>query len=178
MRCAPVGALSRIETTSANGGFARGTGHSRDRPPRCSHCLACLSTTERGVVPNREGRVLDAADSPRYGTYAAGWIKRGPSGVIGTNKKCAAETVDRLLEDARAGLPDQPERDRRSLDELVQRHRSHRVDLRGWAAIDHHERTAGADTGRPRVKITTIHARTIAQETTDSPHDRICSPHS
>src|SRR5207237_2659346 len=53
----------------------------------------------RGVIPNDRGRV---GGSER--TYAAGWIKRGPSGVIGTNKKDATETVELLLEDARAGL--------------------------------------------------------------------------
>ncbi len=57
-----------------------------------------------GTIPNVGGRVLDDAGAPIPGVYAAGWIKRGPTGVIGTNKKDAVETVDHLLEDARAGL--------------------------------------------------------------------------
>ena len=56
-----------------------------------------------GTVPNENGRVLDADGSALPGVYCAGWFKRGPTGVIGTNKKDAAETVDHLLEDARAG---------------------------------------------------------------------------
>ena len=57
----------------------------------------------RGVIPNDRGRVLGPDGEAQRGVYAAGWIKRGPSGVIGTNKKDAAETVERLLEDAQAG---------------------------------------------------------------------------
>ena len=56
-----------------------------------------------GTIPNDGGRVLDADGEPLPGVYCAGWIKRGPSGVIGTNKKDATETVELLLEDARAG---------------------------------------------------------------------------
>ncbi|MBJ8348644.1 4Fe-4S binding protein [Antrihabitans sp. YC2-6] len=110
----------------------------------------------RGVVPNSAGRVLGSTGTPMYGTYTAGWIKRGPSGVIGTNKKCATETVDRLLDDARAGRLPAPDRDRRSLDDLLRLHRSHYIDRSGWAAIDQHERNTGAETGRPRVKVTSI----------------------
>ena len=54
-------------------------------------------------MPNVGGRVLDESGAPIPGVYCAGWIKRGPTGVIGTNKKDATETVDLLLEDARAG---------------------------------------------------------------------------
>ena len=54
-------------------------------------------------MPNEGGRVVDAAGAAVRGVYCAGWIKRGPSGVIGTNKKDATETVELLLEDARAG---------------------------------------------------------------------------
>src|SRR5262245_34593939 len=57
----------------------------------------------RGTVPNEGGRVLSETGAPLAGVYCAGWIKRGPSGVIGTNKKDATETVELLLEDARAG---------------------------------------------------------------------------
>ena len=65
---------------------------------RASSCPACRSTPARATIPNNSGRVAGAER-----TYCAGWIKRGPSGVIGTNKKDATETVEELLADARAG---------------------------------------------------------------------------
>ena len=58
----------------------------------------------RATIPNEAGRVLDDAGAVVPGLYCAGWIKRGPSGVIGTNKKDATETVELLLDDAAAGL--------------------------------------------------------------------------
>jgi ferredoxin--NADP+ reductase len=100
----------------------------------------------RGVIPNEEGRV---SGQPRV--YAAGWIKRGPSGVIGTNKKDAAETCDRLLEDAAAGLL---ESDGGDLEELLRDRGAGFVEYAGWQTIDEHERAAGEPLGRPRVKLT------------------------
>ncbi|HET7690898.1 MAG TPA: FAD-dependent oxidoreductase [Nocardioidaceae bacterium] len=90
-----------------------------------------------GTVPNDHGRVAP-------GVYVAGWIKRGPSGFIGTNKTCAEETVDRIFDDLEAGLLTTPMR--RDLPE--------HIDLRGWRAIDRLERETGAAQGRPRVKLT------------------------
>jgi ferredoxin--NADP+ reductase len=100
----------------------------------------------RGVIPTERGRVPG-----RPGVYAAGWIKRGPSGVIGTNKKDAAETVEALLEDARAGLLEHEEGD---LGELLRARGVAVVDYRGWQAIDAWERALGEERGRPRVKLT------------------------
>src|SRR5262245_31124793 len=100
----------------------------------------------RGVIANEEGRV---AGQPRV--YAAGWIKRGPSGVIGTNKKDAAETCDRLLDDAAAGLL---ESEGGELEELLRERGADFVEYSGWRAIDEHERSAGEPLGRPRVKLT------------------------
>src|SRR5262249_54711330 len=57
----------------------------------------------RGTIRNDRGRVLDDAGEHVGATYCAGWIKRGPTGIIGTNKKDAMETVELLLEDAREG---------------------------------------------------------------------------
>jgi ferredoxin--NADP+ reductase len=83
----------------------------------------------------------------------AGWIKRGPSGVIGTNKKDATETVALLLEDARAGaLPASSGDDLEAL--LAERGVEH-VLYAGWEAIDARERAAGEPHGRPRVKLCT-----------------------
>jgi ferredoxin--NADP+ reductase len=100
----------------------------------------------RGVIPNDEGRVVG---QPRV--YAAGWIKRGPSGVIGTNKKDAAETCGLLLEDAAAGLL---ETEGGELEELLRGRGVDFVEYAGWQAIDEHERSLGAPSGRPRVKLT------------------------
>ena len=100
----------------------------------------------RGVIANEQGRV---SEQPRV--YTAGWIKRGPSGVIGTNKKDAAETCQRLLEDAAAGLL---EAEGGELEELLRGRGLDFVEYAGWQAIDEHERGLGAPRGRPRVKLT------------------------
>jgi ferredoxin--NADP+ reductase len=99
-----------------------------------------------GTIPNEGGRVAP-------GVYVAGWIKRGPSGVIGTNKKDAAETVELLLEDLRTA-----QRKGRSAEEIVALLLDRRVRLvlyAGWASIDELERAAGQKLGRPRVKLCT-----------------------
>jgi ferredoxin--NADP+ reductase len=114
----------------------------------------------RGTIPNDGGRVTGAER-----TYAAGWIKRGPSGVIGTNKKDAAETVDLLLEDARAGTLVRGGGG--ELDELLMERGVAAVEYAGWQAIDAHERSRGEPLGRPRLKLVSwdellATARTVA----------------
>ena len=104
-----------------------------------------------GTIPNAEGRVLGQGGTPIEGLYCAGWIKRGPTGVIGTNKKDAAETVELLLEDARAGRL--PGRDDRTLEELLAGRGVEVVTYSGWEAIDAVERARGEPHGRPRVKL-------------------------
>ncbi len=104
-----------------------------------------------GRIPNDEGRVLDEDGSPIPGLYCAGWIKRGPTGVIGTNKKDATETVENLLEDARSGRL--PERHGRGIEELLGERGADVVAYAGWEAIDVAERTQGDEQGRPRVKL-------------------------
>jgi ferredoxin--NADP+ reductase len=83
--------------------------------------------------------------------YAAGWIKRGPSGVIGTNKKDATETVELLLEDARAGLLERSGGER--LEELLAARGAEYVAYAGWDAINAEEKRRGEPLGRPRVKL-------------------------
>jgi ferredoxin/flavodoxin---NADP+ reductase len=100
-----------------------------------------------GTIPNDRGRVEGAER-----TYAAGWIKRGPSGVIGTNKKDATETVDVLLEDARAGRLVRP-RSGATLESLLDERDASYVEYEGWQLIDAVERRAGEPLGRPRVKL-------------------------
>ena len=97
-----------------------------------------------GTIPNEGGRV-------EPGLYAAGWIKRGPSGVIGTNKKDATETIELLLEDARAGRL--PARSGEALEDLLAERGADSVMYAGWQAIDAAERSAGEPHGRPRIKL-------------------------
>ena len=104
-----------------------------------------------GTIPNAGGRVLDEHGEPIPGLYCAGWIKRGPSGVIGTNKKDATETVELLLEDARHGRL--PERAEGTIDELLAARSVQVVMYPGWEAIDAIERGRGETQGRPRVKL-------------------------
>ncbi len=107
-----------------------------------------------GTMPNAGGRVLDGNGDAVPGLYCAGWIKRGPSGVIGTNKKDATETVDNLLADARAGLLPQRDEDA-DLDLLLAERGVEVVTYAGWGAIDALERARGEAEGRPRVKLCT-----------------------
>ncbi len=108
----------------------------------------------RGTIANSDGRVVGEEGEPLAGVYCTGWIKRGPSGVIGTNKKDATETVELLLADARAnGLPGRTTDER--LDELLAERDVEPVLYAGWEAIDAAERAAGEPQGRPRVKLRT-----------------------
>jgi ferredoxin/flavodoxin---NADP+ reductase len=105
-----------------------------------------------GTIPNEGGRVLDESGAPVPGLYCAGWIKRGPTGVIGTNKKDATETVELLLEDARAGLLPAPAAEG-SIDDLLASRGVEVVTYEGWERIDAVERANGEEQGRPRVKL-------------------------
>jgi ferredoxin--NADP+ reductase len=107
-----------------------------------------------GTMPNAGGRVLDERGEPIPSLYAAGWIKRGPTGVIGTNKKDATETVELLLEDARAGRLVASAGDA-TLDELLGERDVDVVTYGGWESIDALERSRGEARGRPRVKLCT-----------------------
>ena len=107
---------------------------------------------ERATIRNASGRVLDEKGAPVPGAYCAGWIKRGPTGVIGTNKKDAAETVELLLEDARTGaLPRNSDAD--AVDALLAERGVEVVTYAGWERIDRLESDRGAPHGRPRIKL-------------------------
>ncbi|HJT95782.1 MAG TPA: FAD-dependent oxidoreductase [Mycobacterium sp.] len=103
-----------------------------------------------GVVPNDGGRVIGAP-----GSYVAGWIKRGPTGFIGTNKSCAGQTVHNLVADYNAGLLADPAGKRGALDKLVRSRKPDAVDTAGWTAIDAAEVARGGDQ-RPRDKFSTV----------------------
>jgi ferredoxin--NADP+ reductase len=102
-----------------------------------------------GTIPNERGRIAP-------GMYCTGWIKRGPSGIIGTNKKDATETVDELLADARAArLPTPAHSSREAIDALLASRGIEVVDEAGWQRIDAVERSRGEPQGRPRIKLAT-----------------------
>jgi ferredoxin--NADP+ reductase len=109
-----------------------------------------------GTIPNADGRVLDEHGQPLPGVYVTGWIKRGPSGVIGTNRTCAEQTVARLWEDFDAGVLSRDVADRAGLQRLLRDNGADPVDWWGWRAIDAAERKRGADASRPRVKFVHI----------------------
>lgn len=109
----------------------------------------------RGLIRNRDGRVLDD-DGVCPGEYVVGWIKRGPSGVIGTNKKDAAETVAQIVADAEAGALGRPAPGLADADGVAAWLADRvpgLVTWAGWEAIDAHESALGIPAGRPRVKL-------------------------
>jgi ferredoxin--NADP+ reductase len=111
----------------------------------------------RGLIRNLGGRVCEDDGAPCRGEYVVGWIKRGPSGVIGTNKKDAADTVARIAEDREAGtlnvpsLPDPAECEAWLAERVPDL-----VTWDGWEAIDEHESAEGEPLGRPRVKLVSV----------------------
>jgi ferredoxin--NADP+ reductase len=108
------------------------------------------------TIPNAAGRILDEQGVPIPGEYAVGWIKRGPTGIIGTNKRDAQQTVDALLADLDADRLNEPaDPSREALEELLDERKPEHVTYTGWEAIDRVEKEAGEPHGRPRVKLTT-----------------------
>ena len=102
-----------------------------------------------GTVPNDGGRV-------RPGVYVAGWVKRGPTGFIGTNKTCAQGTVDRILDDLDAGAISPPALVGADLTLELRQRGVRVVGAEGWRALDAEERRRGAAHGRPRTKIVDV----------------------
>lgn len=105
-----------------------------------------------GTIPHTDGRIIDSANE-----YVVGWIKRGPSGVIGSNKKDSQETVDTVLADlAGANIADVGGDYPEELVEWLLSRQPLLITDDHWAAIDTHERSAGEPHGRPRVKLTSV----------------------
>ncbi|MEU7764112.1 FAD-dependent oxidoreductase [Nocardia sp. NPDC049190] len=109
---------------------------------------------QRGIVPNEHGRVIGADGAPVPGVYVSGWIKRGPRGVIGSNRTDSEETTEQLIADFTMGRLAVPEAGRAALQTLLAQRRVDLVDRAGWRAIDQAEKAAGKSAGRPRVKFT------------------------
>jgi len=106
------------------------------------------------VLPNERGRVLAPDGEALPGVYAVGWIKRGPTGILGTNKRDADETVRCLVEDLVAGaLPHPPKPAREQIDALLAERKPDVVAAEDWRAIDRHELERGRSERRPRVKL-------------------------
>lgn len=115
--------------------------------------------SKRAVIPNVSGRVIDPASggAPRTGEYVTGWIKRGPSGVIGTNKPDSVETVNTLIEHAQAGdlwQPAHPARD--AIERLLNERGIEWVSYDDWLLLDLAEQERGVAQSRPRVKFSRI----------------------
>jgi ferredoxin/flavodoxin---NADP+ reductase len=103
----------------------------------------------RGVIPNEQGRVVGAERE-----YVVGWIKRGPTGIIGTNRKDSVETVTQLLADLESGQLRRHDRDGSAdIEDWLAERQPDLVTEQGWQLIDAAERTAGEPHGRPRVKL-------------------------
>jgi len=111
-----------------------------------------------GVIPNQNGRVLDPQkDATIPGLYTAGWIKRGPSGVIGTNKLDASETVKCMLDDFEKGnLLDPPQPDKVEAEEMVRQRQPEYIIFDEWLHLDEIETERGKEKDRPRIKFTVI----------------------
>ncbi len=111
-----------------------------------------------GVILNEKGRVIDPeTKQPRVGEYASGWIKRGPSGVIGTNKPDSVETVNCMLEDRAKGAvlhPSQPEWE--CVEKLVRERQPQYFTFADWLKLDELELARGKAAGQPRLKFTSV----------------------
>jgi ferredoxin--NADP+ reductase len=108
----------------------------------------------RGTIRNELGRVVDTDGTHVARSYCSGWIKRGPTGIIGTNKKDATETVAQLLDDVQAGrVAHREEATPDAVEALLAERDIRTVTYPGWTSIDELERAAGEKLGRPRVKL-------------------------
>ncbi|MGB8407691.1 MAG: FAD-dependent oxidoreductase [Mycobacterium sp.] len=111
---------------------------------------------DRGLIPNVDGRVTTTADALVPGVYVTGWVKRGPRGVIGTNRTCAAETVAQLLADFDEGVLDRDLAEQEALTQSLTERGALPVTWHQWHKIDSEERSRGRASSRPRVKLVSV----------------------
>jgi ferredoxin--NADP+ reductase len=156
----------RFERTEPDGmGGVRGTGEIREIPVQAVYRAVGYFGSpldgipfdeKRGVIPNREGQVLDDRDQQLYGVYATGWIKRGPVGLIGHTKSDAMETIRHVLNDqANWWSPAHP--DEHSVVDLLDERGVEYTNLNGWHSLDEFEKSLGAVAGRARIKVVPRH---------------------
>ncbi len=152
----------RYERTQSDGaGGVRGTGEIREVDVQAVYRAVGYFGSpldgipfddKRGVIPNREGQVLDDNDRKVPGVYATGWIKRGPVGLIGHTKSDAMETVRHVINDqANWWSPAHPEED--AVVDLLRGRGVEFTNLDGWHNLDAHEQALGEPHGRARVKV-------------------------
>jgi ferredoxin--NADP+ reductase len=152
----------RWERTEPDGeGGVRGTGEIRELPIQAIYRAVGYFGSpldgipfdeRRGVIPNREGMVIDDADEPVNGVYATGWIKRGPVGLIGHTKSDAMETIRNVINDqANWWSPEHPEEE--AIQELLAERGVEYTNLQGWHNLDEHEIALGEAVGRARIKV-------------------------
>jgi ferredoxin--NADP+ reductase len=113
--------------------------------------------TKRGLIPNDGARVLGTDGKPVHGLYAVGWIKRGPSGLIGTNKSCAKDTVTALLSDTDSLLA-RPRASAQDLAELLANAGTRAVTFADWQRLDAIEVARGKAAGKVREKLVNVRA--------------------
>ncbi len=113
---------------------------------------------EKGVIPNIKGRITeDSSDSFLTGLYATGWIKRGPTGVIGTNKADSGETVDCMLEDIESGNFNKTEScSDKQIEDFIREKNPNFITYKEWLKLDEIEKERGKELGRPRVKFSKV----------------------
>lgn len=156
----------RTERTALNGdGNVTGTGQTHDWPVQAvyravgyfgSPLVDIPFDDVTGVIPNREGRVVDVDGEHLPGVYATGWIKRGPVGLIGHTKSDASETIRHLGEDVAAGgeaFYTASEREPKAVDEFLAARGVDVITWTGWELLDAWERSLGEPHGRERVKV-------------------------
>ena len=145
------GAVRAVPPTS--GRRSRAASSSAASATAASPSPRCRSTSG-GARSGTTAAASSTTTARRFpGVYCAGWIKRGPSGVIGTNKKDATETVELLFEDVRDGRLAPKGATAAAVDALLEERGITVVMHEGWCAIDEAERSAGEKLGRPRVKL-------------------------
>ncbi|MFT4122606.1 MAG: FAD-dependent oxidoreductase [Microbacteriaceae bacterium] len=156
-----VAALRYERTTPDGEGGVRGTGEIRELPVQAlyravgyfgSPVEGIPFDERRGVIPNREGQVIDDAHQQVHGVYATGWIKRGPVGLIGHTKSDAMETVSHVINDQGSWWSPADPREE-AIPELLAARGVEFTTLEGWHNLDAHEIALGEPQGRARVKV-------------------------
>ncbi|MCU1410688.1 MAG: pyridine nucleotide-disulfide oxidoreductase [Rhodoglobus sp.] len=156
------GSVFRYERTEPDGeGGVRGTGEIREVPIQALYRAVGYFGSpldgipfdeKRGVIPNREGQVIDDNDELVHGVYATGWIKRGPVGLIGHTKSDAMETIKHVMND-QASWWSPPHPQESAIVELLRSRGVEFTNLDGWHNLDEHELALGEPQGRTRIKV-------------------------